>query len=221
MMLTVVRAQLRDIYVRLVSSGLSVKQFPPKEQGGAGGIIRIGDLATTAIALKDIAYDVVYQELESNDAYHVKLPDGGLLIFQYVFANDESLLKHRLAFFPSPLLPTVDEAPDLYEKDELYGDIIAARLVRFPIRFDFDPSAHRDVLHPQSHMTLGQFENCRIPVSNPVTPNAFVMFLLRNFYFRSYVRNKNRFDKKMRIGKLTSCISAAEGRISHLVMGWT
>lgn len=218
MKLTVVRAQLREIYSRLVGSGLSVKQFHPKEDRGAGGGIRIGDLATTAIALKDIAYGLVYEELDRHDAYHVKLPDGGLLIFQYVFAVDESLVKHRLAFFPSPILPTVEEAPDLYERDELYGDIIMDRLVRFPIRFDFDPGAHKDVVHPQSHLTLGQFDNCRIPVSSPVMPSTFVMFVLRNFYFRSYVRNKNRFDKKMKICKLNRCISDAECRISHLVM---
>lgn len=214
-----VRAQLQDVYSRLVTCGLSVKQFHPKEEGTPGGGVRLGHLSTTAIALKDVAYELVYEELDKNNAYHVKLPDGGLLLFQYTFAGDESLLKHRLAFFPSPELPTIDEAPDLYDKDELYGDIIVARLVRFPIRFDFDPGAHKDVLHPRSHLSLGQFENCRIPVSNPVTPNAFVMFLLRNFYFRSYLRNKNRFDKKMGVGKLTRCISDAECRISHLVMG--
>jgi len=219
MSLSIVRAQLRDVYSRLIGASLSVKQFPPVEKGDLGGRIRVGDLATTAIALRDVAYDVVYEELNSNDAYHVKMPDGGLLIFQYVFSAGGDMLKHRLAFFPSPVLPTIEEAPSLYERDELYGDILRTMLVRFPIRFDYNPHAHQDIAHPQSHLTLGQFENCRIPVSNPVMPNTFVMFLLRNFYFRSYLRNKNRFEKRMKSVQMKRTITSAEERIAYLVVG--
>ncbi len=218
MILSVVRAQLRDIYTRLVQVGLSVKQFYPSDVSDPNGSARIGDLATTAVALKDVAYEVIYEELEKHDGYHVKLPDGGLLIFQYVFSDPKSIVKHRLAYFPSPTLPTIDEAPNLYEHDELYADILLARLVRFPVRFDFDPRAHRDVIHPQSHLTLGQFQNCRIPVTSAVMPNTFVLFLLRNFYFRSYLKNKNLFDRRMNMGKIDRTLTQAEARIAHFVM---
>ena len=218
MMLSVVRAQLRDIYIRLIQAGLSVKQFYPSDIGDPKGGARIGDLTTTAVALRDVAYEVVYEELDRHDGYHVKLPDGGLLIFQYAFSDPQSIVKHRLAYFPSPILPTIEEAPHLYEHDELYADIILARLVRFPVRFDFDPGAHRDLIHPKSHLTLGQFQNCRIPVTSPVMPNTFVLFLLRNFYFRSYLRNKNRFDRRMNIGKIDRTLTQAEARIAHVVM---
>ncbi|EQD52941.1 hypothetical protein B2A_06383, partial [mine drainage metagenome] len=93
------------------------------------------------------------------EAYDTKLVDGGLLVFQYHFDSAGTLLKHRLAYFPNPELPTADEAPELYAQDELYGDIIAKRLVRFPIRFDYMPTLRSDVVHPASHLTLGQYEN--------------------------------------------------------------
>jgi hypothetical protein len=202
----------------LVGVNLSVKQFFPVEKAVLGGGTSIGDLTTTAIALRDVAYEVVYEELNTNNAYHIKMPDGGLLIFQYLFAVDGVLVKHRLAFFPCPVLPTVEEAPSLYEQDELYGDILLNMLVRFPIRFDYDPKVHRDVLHPMSHLTLGQFQNCRIPVSSPVMPNTFVMFLLRNFYFRSYSRHRNRFEKRMRSASIGRTTTLAEERIAHLVV---
>ena len=121
-------------------------------------------------------------------------------------------MKQRLAFFPSSILPTMDEAPYLYENDELFGDILVDRLVRFPIRLDYDPANHRDVLHPQCHLTLGQFENCRIPVTGPIMPNTFLLFVLRNFYFRSYLKHKNLFDKRMKLTTPLLTISVAEQR---------
>ncbi|KAF7962099.1 hypothetical protein AWV80_25830 [Cupriavidus sp. UYMU48A] len=204
----------------MIVTNLSVKQFYPKEKDDLlDGGLKIGGLPLGSISLRDVPYKEVYTEIESNDGYHIKLCDGGLIIFQYTFDKEERLLKHRLCYFPSFVLPTVEEAPHLYESDELYGDVILKRLVRFPIRFDFDPGAHIDVDHPVSHLTLGQFENCRIPVGGAVSPNAFVMFILRNFYYRSYRKNKNQFDKKPHHIPITHTITDAERRISHLWVG--
>lgn len=214
-----VRRQLNDIYSRLIITNLSVKQFYPKEQNLVGGGVSIGKLPLGSISLRDVSYEKIYSELEMNDSYHIKLPDGGLLIFQYTFDCEETLKKHRLCYFPSFVLPTVDEAPHLYENDELYGDVILDKLVRFPIRFDYDPDAHSDIDHPISHLTLGQYENCRIPVDGAVSPNAFVMFLLRNFYSRMYRKNKNRFNKKPHHIPMMNTLTIAEQRISHFMNG--
>ena len=214
-----VRQQLKEIYSRLIATNLSVKQFYLKERKLAGGGISIGNLPLCSLSLRDISYEEIYTGIERNDDYHIKLPDGGLLIFQYTFDGEGTLTKHRLCYFPSFVLPTVEEAPQLYENDELYGDVILKKLVRFPIRFDYDPGAHIEVEHPKSHLTLGQFENCRIPVDGAVSPNAFVMFLLRNFYSRSYRKNKNRFDKKPHHIPAMNTITGAERKISHFISG--
>lgn len=213
-----VRRQIADFIERLISASVSAKQFHPSVRTGEGGSVHIGR-QSTSIALRDVSYDDVYRELNLNDAYDVKLVDGGLLIFQYRFGSDETLLQHRLAYFPCPALPTVDEAPALYEYDELFGDIIARRLVRFPIRFDYAPSNYADVVHPASHITLGQYENCRIPVVGPLHPNSFGMFIVRNFYSRVYIRHKNKFDRKIHRLEQIETISVAERRISHFVPG--
>jgi hypothetical protein len=162
---------------------------------------------------------VAYRELDENEAYDVKLIDGGLLLLQYRFNEAGKLLQHRLGYFPNPTLPTIDEAPDLYEQDELYGDIVARRLVRFPVRFDYAPADHKDVVHPASHMTLGQYENCRIPVAGPVGPFTFGTFIVRNFYCRAYTKHKNTFDKNPPALERVECITLAEKRISHFVHG--
>ncbi|MGS0756694.1 DUF2290 domain-containing protein, partial [Roseateles sp. GG27B] len=143
-----VRKQIVDLLDRLILSSISVKQFAPSVRTQLRGEILIGRRASSAIALRDLAYDLAYKELDETEAYDVKLIDGGLLLLQYRFNEAGQLLQHRLGYFPNPTLPTIDEAPDLYEQDELYGDIVAKRLVRFPVRFDYAPADHKDVIHP-------------------------------------------------------------------------
>ena len=215
-----VRKQIADLINRLLLTSIAVKQFQPSVRTTEGGAIQIGARPGTTIAMRDIPYEDIYKELDSHDAYHVKLIDGGLLLFQYAFRSDSSLAQHRLAYFPSPVLPTVEEAPSLYEQDELYGDITTQNLVRFPVRFDYAPDQKQDVLHPSSHLTLGQYEGCRIPVAGPIPPSSFGMFIIRNFYFRAYKKNKNKFDRRQLPIDRIETISDAERRVTHIVHGF-
>jgi hypothetical protein len=211
--------QMREVIERLITVNLSVTQFFPSIRTGTNGDSIISRKASSSIALKNIPYEEIYVELERTQAFDIKLIDGGLLILQYHFNHDGTLVQHRLAYFPSPVLPSIDESPALYEQDELYGDVIARQLVRFPIRFDYAPSQAQDLVHPISHLTLGQYENCRIPVAGPLTPATFALFIVRNFYARAYKRNKNVFDRKhLSIPQMTT-ITDAERRISHFVCG--
>ena len=89
---------------------------------------------------------------------------------------------HRLSYFPAPDLIAFQNEPELYEKDELYADILDRRIVTVPIRFDFDNDASQPLDHPASHLTLGQYKNCRIPVSAALTPYQFILFIVSNFY---------------------------------------
>lgn len=215
-----VRKQIEDLTNRLLLTSLCVQQFSPSIRHTGGGAVCIGLRVAQSLALRDVSYDDVYKELDRNEAYHLKLVDGGLLAFQYSFDAEGNLSEHRLAYFPCPTLPSAEDAPALYEQDELYGDITAKRIVRFPIRFDYAPKAHRDVIHPASHMTLGQYANCRIPVAGPMGPTSFGMFVIRNFYCRAYTRYKNQFDRKPIALHRTETISEAERRITHIIHGW-
>lgn len=214
-----VRAQVEEVISRLISSSLSVRQFPPSVSQGPGGATTIGSRQSSAIALRDIAYEDVYRELDSNDAYDAKLVDGGLLIFQYRFQGNGALLQHRLGYFPSPILPTIDDSPGLYEREDLYADVMARRLVRFPIRFDYAPAQCIDVLHPASHVTFGQYENCRVPVSGPLSPAVFARFIIRNFYHRAFRKHQNTFERRHSYVECGDTISPTERRILHMVCG--
>src|SRR5690606_9999259 len=111
---------------------------------------------------------------------NMKLVDGALLQMMYSVQGD-ALLRHRLAFYPSPNLLPFQDAADSYMRDELFVEIVQRRIVPFPLRFDFDgrENVHVDVCHPKSHLTLGDVKDCRIPVSAPLTPRWFLEFILR------------------------------------------
>ncbi|MGR5187607.1 DUF2290 domain-containing protein [Photobacterium damselae] len=212
--------QLNEVITRLVITSLSVSENRPsiKEDGIYVNIGNIKGISNST-ALKNISYSDIYKDIFDHEGYHIKLVDGGLLIFQYQFEDyGNKLRKHRLSYFPSPDLPLHDEYPLLYENDELFLDIVKTNLVRFPIRFDFDPDNQKDEVHPASHVSFGQYENCRIPVSMPVTPRKFILFILRNFYHKAYIKHKNVFDKKMAPVTPHHTLTHKEKQIGHFIL---
>lgn len=183
--------QINDITAKLIKMGLAVQQNFPTIQNGKIAYSGIQDLS---IALKDIAYEHIYNTLDTAKNYNIKMVDGSLIQMMYSFDREE-ITSHRLAFFPSPSLESFQNEPELYEDDELYADVLAKNLVTSPLRFDFDSDLEKfvEIHHPQSHMTVGQYKNCRIPVSEPLTPDVFISFLLQSFYNTTYRRYSDDF----------------------------
>lgn len=130
------------------------------------------------------SYEAHYVEVLGQGAYDVRLLDGALLQFQYEFTNRGELSRSVQRYLPSPDLTPFQEDPELYFKDELYGDVVGSSAVCVPVRFDFDNRAGvaQARAHPASHLTLGQYTHCRIAAAGAVTPYYFVEFLLRAFY---------------------------------------
>lgn len=185
----IVRNQMQRIVEELIFVSLSVDQtFPSKRTEGSETKIDFGK-ADISFALRNKPYREIYDELLKTKSYNFKLIDGAIVQLMYKFEGNQ-LKNHRLAFFPSPYLEKYQNNPELYENDEIYADVIRKDVVPFPIRFDFDSRAEVvvDVEHPQSHLTLGQYLNCRIPVSAPLTPSLFILFILRNFYNTAFAK---------------------------------
>lgn len=134
-----------------------------------------------SIAMDDIDYGAIHGELSDKRSFTAKLVDGGLLQLMYLFKH-ETLVRHRLAYYPSPSLRPFQEDAESYLRGDLYVEVVSRRLVPFPLRFDFDEEAAEDVSHPRCHMTLGDVKRCRVPVSAPISPLVFAEFVLRNFY---------------------------------------
>jgi hypothetical protein len=181
-----VAKEVHGITAKLIDIGLCSDSNYPRLSvhpgiHGAVNDISIPNIDETAVALKEQAYADTYNALREARAYNMLLVDGAMIQFRYRFLKEE-LLKHSLCFFPSPDLLEYQNAPDVYEMDLLYADVIAKDVVTTPIRFDFDIKSFVDYLHPASHFTIGQYKNCRIPVIGGVTPFRFMNFVLRAFY---------------------------------------
>lgn len=178
-------SELNQITTDLISNGLSIDQnYSSNRQLGNSTLIDWGSHRDLSIVFKDIEYRLLYDELEQERNYSIKLIDGALLQMMYTI-TDEEIVKHRLAFFPCPYLEKFQNDPELYIAHDLYADFIAKNIVPVPIRFDFDENVHDDI-HAKSHVSFGQYKNCRIPAWGPLLPSDFVDFILKNFYSSAY-----------------------------------
>lgn len=194
----------------LVKEGLCDHQrFPAVRTVGSQIQVTIPDAPDLAASLKGRPYTEIYEELRKAEAYNVRMLDGALIQFLFTFENN-SLTSHRLAFFPSPLLEMYESIPEHYDLDETFADMVGEFSVKFPIRFDYSSSddKHKDVEHPKSHLTLGQYKECRIPVNAPLTPFRFMRFILRNFYGPAYFAVD--IDAKAKITEFPDVITPAE-----------
>ena len=213
-----IMVEINDRIRRLVEVGLADRfHLGFLRRMGRRVEITFPNAAHVSLSLKAVEYADVYRGLAHEGTYNVKMLDGALIQMTYDF-SDNRLQRHRLAFFPAPHLHEFQNDPDVYLDDELHGDVIARDVVPFPLRCDYDArdSRHVDVAHPKSHLTLGQYEHCRIPVSAPVTPHWFIDFVLRNFYHTP----SRRYADEMPPGgaAFDDSVSPAERRIVHVVI---
>lgn len=210
-------AEIYDIMRRLIEVGLSTQQrYPTSAEIGGHTEIGISGAPSLSMSMKNASYSDIYSFLDEAGAYHIKTVDGALIQMCYRFRK-RTLVAHRLCVFPAPHLESYEADPASYEKDALYADIVGKNIVHVPLRFDFDadPASHRDVDHPKSHLTLGQYPNCRVPVTAPLSPARFMKFVLRNFYYTAFVAGE--LDAIDGSFQFNDTISAGERRITHLV----
>ena len=143
-----------------------------------------------AFLLKDEPYNVIYKQIYTQQDFNFLLLDGAIIQMLYKFNNKDELIGHILSFYPHPSFIKYQDFPETYEEliygNELFSDIQIGKTVTFPLRFDFSET-HNEIIHPKVHLTLGNFQDCRIPVSKPLSPKRFVSFILRNFYLQKFI----------------------------------
>ena len=181
-----VKQEINEMISALIRGALVNAQHSPIIKGNVKHRCTIGfeNDDKISIAFGASAYQDIYDSLVSNKVYSMRLLDGGLVQLSYSF-DMAKMMRHRLAFFPNPYAGCANEA---YCDDEEPEDralmLLRRSVVPFPIRFDFnmDDTTFLAIEHPRSHLTLGSFQCCRIPVSSPLRPITFMRFILRNFY---------------------------------------
>lgn len=214
-----VKIQIDSIVGHLVRVGLADDQkFPYLQEVGEGDVeVTFDGTRGISVALRNLPYIEIYGDLLKDRIYSVKIPDGALIQLLYRFSKGV-LLQHRLAFFPSPNTGEFQDDPNVYLDDEVFLEVVSRRVVPFPIRFDYDAREPEGQLlaHPKSHLTLGQYENCRIPVSSPLTPIQFVEFILRNFYRAAFEKYCGDFPRANE--SFTKTLIPEEEALIHIVI---
>ena len=211
---------IKELTSKMISIGFCDDQNYPSYN--KTGIIEEVGLKTTnnPIFLKSIPYKEMYDNMCKEKLFNIRMIDGALIQMQYRFIRGE-IVKHRLAFFPSPDLEAYQNDPELYFEDEMYAEVIDQKAVTVPLRFDFDDGIDdngskisQPVIHPVSHLTIGEYKNCRIPVYSAVTPSQFIKFVVMNFYNTAYNKIKIDFSDDGII--FESTIFDEEKRIIHI-----
>lgn len=212
--------QIGQLIESLVGLSLSNEQNFPSTTGKPDGAfdISVNGAALMSVALKNVNYREIYSELEQGRCFNIKMLDGALMSMRYRFRNGK-ISEHSLSYFPCPDLEHFQNEPEFYLDDLAFADIVAKNIVTFPVRFDYCSDVERfvEIDHPYSHLTLGQFKNCRIPVCSPVGPLAFGTFILRNFYNTAF----RKYSAELPVSDVyfEKSITDNERRIPHLVCG--
>lgn len=153
--------------------------------------IVFNNFKNTAFTLKDNSYIELYSELIKNREYNLKFIDGSLVQMLYKFDNrGRSITDHILSFYPNLSEDYLDVVFLINEDDDLdnqISKILNKQIIPFPLRFDYSQIIQEN--HPVSHLTLGNYTNCRIPVSRPISPKQFILFILNNFYSNTGIKN--------------------------------
>jgi hypothetical protein len=151
-----------------------------------------------------------YREFLSGGRYSVVLHDGGFIYLSYQFLNDE-VVGHSIVYYPVPFDLDREELASFSLEECLDSVCNVAESVRLrsPIRFDYDRvNARSDHACVHAHLNTG---DCRIPVSRPIGPIDFVVFVLRSFYPKEWGRSRLAKLKSSPLGS----VYVANG-VSHL-----
>ncbi|WP_457642388.1 DUF2290 domain-containing protein [Persephonella sp.] len=182
--------QIEYITKSFIEESFSIDQnFPKLEKDENKNICEISwiNFRNVSFSHKDESYEIIYINILKERDFNILMLDGSVIQMLYRFDNSGNSIKdHILAFYPHYSFVQYQDMPDEYESKlygvELFSEIQTGKIATFPLRFDYSHDNHTDVIHPKSHLTLGNYKSCRIPVSKPITPYKFIKFILMNFY---------------------------------------
>lgn len=204
------RNEIEQFTIKCIEYGLCLHQNKPIIRNNSI-IVWAGETGITS-ALKNSRYLEKYEETRNSQNYNLLMADGALIQLRYLFSHDRRkvLIKHSLSFLPKPTGISLQEIPEEEEIEEsAFVDIIP-----IPLRFDYDGESHADMEHPKSHLHIGEFRNCRIPVCSPIRPITFFHFILRSFYYKDF--NENFDDGFFIRDRIEKTITSSEAKLLHI-----
>lgn len=210
-------SQINYLTGKLIESSFATSYNPVSDKDG---LITWSNFKDIGFALKNQSYEQIYNECIGDSAYNFRLLDGALIQLMYSVSKKE-IVRHRLAFFPNPNFEQFIDSPSDFEElhygNELFSDMVNKKATPFAIRIDYDNDKGKfiEYSHSLTHLTLGNYTNCRIPVSNPVSPMKFVFFILHSFYLEKFLKHFKYEDFKCQL-KIDKSITVNETMYMHI-----
>lgn len=147
---------------------------------------------------KTKSYIDIYREVIENSDYDILLFDESAIHFSISKVNRSSIIRYCYLQFPHDV-PSYDEFLNSCEFDfEVIGDEFRNEYEQLlseagidissaSIRYDYSEREYTPGIHPVSHFHIGHDNSIRIPISKVVTPHMFVMFILKQIYYKQWI----------------------------------
>jgi hypothetical protein len=211
---TDINTQIRNLTQLLVEKSIVVSQNYPVYGENK---ITWANFQNLAFSLKDESYETIYENCKNAKDYNFMLIDGALIQMQYEFHRN-NLVSHILSFYPNPNFENYQDNPEEFEElyfgTDLFTDMLEKKTIIFPLRFDYS-QVHNEIIHPKVHATFGNYRDCRIPISKPLSPNRFISFILRNFYHFKFIEENLHEEISLDLS-FTEQVTNDEKKLLHL-----
>lgn len=167
-----------------------------------------------------------FAEISRTRNYTAKFVDGAVLQYFCVFDADR-LVRQRLTYYQSPFLHPYDsKAVDYDEWIDSAEDVETEMQTLFAqerfqhrncvsLRLEYAPESFVPIVHPRTHLHLGDSESCRIPVSSPLGVAAFFRVIIKNFYCPAWPRVNSKLAEPKPV-EFDPTLTAAEKGEVHI-----
>lgn len=211
--------QIKAITKVLLGEGILKNYNFPFEDNNSNQVVW-ANFKDISFILKNREYNELFSSCLEHKAYNFMFLDGSIIQMMYKY-NSRDLEEHRLLFYPNPNSPRYDDSEEFEEDhygNKLFAEIHKQNVIIFPIRFDYstDKEKYVEINHSYSHLTLGNYKNCRIPVSDCVEPKDFIDFILRNFYYTKYQEISGKIVGIDNISNENNILTNNEKNIMHV-----
>lgn len=149
-------------------------------------------------SITDAPYHELYKTMRDYSDYNLFLPSNGS-IFQFSSEEKKGSTELRYAYYESPFEQknyeeflielgfSYSDVGDEFIED--YQQYITENNLKDSItniRYDYSEQQYKELIHPTSHLHIGQKNNIRLPLSYVMLPSNFVAFILKNFYWEKW-----------------------------------
>ena len=142
---------------------------------------------------KHLPIETIMDTLLEKKEYNILLYDRSIIQYEFIIERGK-IIKERLIFIKKHnYLWSKEEIADK-DMENFEIDWFEEELgIPVVIRIDYDQENHIDIIHPITHMTLSNYEECRIPMMGSVSLYNFINFIL-NFFYNDSLSFKSKFE---------------------------